>query len=76
MCVCVFDPSKILFLCVCFVRISVCVCGSQKRALDLLELELQMIVSYHVCAGYRTLVLWKSSQCSYLLSLQPPPPFQ
>jgi hypothetical protein len=34
----------------------------QKRALDPLGLEIQMVVSCHV--GARTRVLWKSSQSS------------
>ena len=37
-----------------------CAQGGQKRALDLLELELQMVVSYHVGAG-PDLVFWKSN---------------
>lgn len=37
-----------------------------------LQLELEMEVSLHVCAGVRTLVLWNNSQCS----LTPEPSFQ
>jgi hypothetical protein len=33
--------------------------GGQKRALDPLELELQMVASHHVGAGNQTLVLCK-----------------
>ena len=46
--------------------------GIQKRASDLLELELQMVVSLYVGAGNSTQVLWKNSQ--FLIadpSLQP-----
>ena len=32
-------------------------CGGQKRALDALELELQMVVSHHMGAGNQTQVL-------------------
>ena len=35
--------------------------GGQKRTLALLELELQMVVCHHMCAGSQTQVLWKSS---------------
>ena len=39
--------------------------GGQKRASDLLELELQMVVSHHFNPGNETPVLWKSSsKCS------------
>jgi hypothetical protein len=34
------------------------------RALDSLELQLQMVVSKHVGAGNQTWVLWKGSQSS------------
>jgi hypothetical protein len=38
--------------------------GGQKRALDLPELELQMVVHCYVDdAGNRSQVLWKSYQC-------------
>lgn len=33
----------------------------QKRTLDPLKLELQMVVSYHVGGGNRTQVLWESA---------------
>lgn len=36
---------------------------SQKRMSDLMELELQAVVSCQVCAGNQTWVLSKSSQC-------------
>ena len=39
-----------------------------RRVFDPLELELQMAVSHPVGAGNRTHVLWKSNQCSKLLS--------
>lgn len=56
----------------CFV--CVCVCATfthdahrgQKRALDPLDLDLQMVVSHHVHAANLLWVLWKSSQCSEL----------
>lgn len=44
-----FKDEFIVFVCVC--TCTMCVlgsCGSQKSASDLLELELQMVVSYHV----------------------------
>lgn len=34
----------------------------QKRVLELLELELEMVVSHHVGAG--NLLLWKNSKCA------------
>lgn len=42
-------------------------CGSHKNS-DTLELELQAVVSCHVGAGYWTLVLYISSQCSLQLT--------
>lgn len=36
--------------------------GGQKKEVEPLELELQMVVS-HMGAGNYTLVLWKNSQC-------------
>ena len=54
-------------------RGSVCVCvttclpdvpRNQKRALCLLELELHMLMNYHVGARNKTQILWKSIQCS------------
>lgn len=47
----------------CFDYIHECLC-TQKRASDLLKLELQMIVNGHVDAGNRTQIFCKSSQCS------------
>jgi hypothetical protein len=49
-----------------------CVCATfthdahrgQKRALDPLDLDLQMVVSQHVGAAHTPWVLWKGSQCS------------
>jgi hypothetical protein len=38
--------------------------GGQKRAPDPLELEFQMVVTYHVGARNQKQVIWKSSQCS------------
>lgn len=34
---------------------------NQKRVLDLLDLELQMVVRYHVGSGNQTCVLWNGS---------------
>jgi hypothetical protein len=45
-------------------------CGDQKRGSDLLELELQMVVSCHVVAGNTTQVLWKGSLLTTESSLQ------
>lgn len=45
-------------------------CRGQKRASNLLEIELQSAVSHHVGARSQTLVLWKSSHLIEL-SLQP-----
>lgn len=42
-------------------------CKGQKRVLETLELELQMVVSCHVPVGKQMWVLWKSSQCFSLL---------
>jgi hypothetical protein len=67
-----FDKTKgisiifILFECIgLHVRMStgyVCHgCGGQKRVLDLLKLEVNMIVSYPVGAGYQTMILCKKS---------------
>ena len=42
--------------------------GAKRRAVDLLKLTLQMDVSDHVVMGIDLWVLWKSSQCSELLS--------
>jgi hypothetical protein len=43
----------------------------QKRALDPLELKIQLVMSNHVDAGSQIQVLWKSSQYSQP-SLQSP----
>ena len=48
------------------------VCGGQKRALDPLELELKMAMSYHVGAGNQTWVLCKGSALT-CLALSPAP---
>ena len=45
-------------MCVCLVPMGV------RRPQSPLELEFWMIVSHHVSAGNRTLVLCKSSKCS------------
>lgn len=41
---------------------------SWKRVFDPLGLALQTVVSHHVDSGNQIHVLWKSTQCSYLLS--------
>lgn len=41
-----------------------CAHRGQKRVPDPLQLQLWMAVGYHVHAGNRTWVLWKSSKCS------------
>ena len=38
--------------------------GSQKRASNLLEFKLLLVMSYCVGTGNPTWVLWKRSQCS------------
>ena len=38
--------------------------GGQKRVLNPLGLESQIVVNCHVGVGAHTKVLWKSSQCS------------
>ena len=53
-----------------------CVCATfthdahrgQKRALDPLDLDLQMVVSQHVGAAHTPWVLWKGSQSSVSLN--------
>lgn len=52
---------------VCFACMHVCahvslVPQSQERVLDPLQLEFQIMVSYHVCAKNQTWVLWQSSK--------------
>jgi hypothetical protein len=39
-------------------------CGGEKRALDPLELKLQMVLSYHVCDERLTRVFWRSHKYS------------
>lgn len=39
-------------------------CGGQRKVLDPLEMESEMVVSFHVGSGNLAQVLWKSSQCS------------
>lgn len=56
-----------LYLCLC----TACVCRTyrgQKKALDLLVLELQMVVSHPIGSGSWSYVLWKNNQYSYSLS--------
>jgi hypothetical protein len=55
-----------VFVCmhVCGAMCMPCAHGGQKRALDFLELDLQMIVSCHVDAKNQTHVFWRSSQFS------------
>ena len=57
-----------LHICLCITWLS-CGCNSQKMASEPLELELQMVVvSLCVDSGNWTHILWKSCQCSQLLS--------
>lgn len=58
----ILGVGVLLHICLC----TVCVLGAHrghKRALDQKELELWMIVNYHVYAGNQTWVLYKN-QCS------------
>jgi hypothetical protein len=64
---------------VCFACMHVCahvslVPQSQERVLDPLQLEFQIMVSYHVCAKNQTWVLWQSSKWlpEWALSLHSP----
>lgn len=61
------------FACVCICVLQACGAhGSQKRASDLMELELQVVVSCHVGAGHQTWVLYRSTVLSTAeLLLQP-----
>lgn len=45
-----------------------CACRGQEKALDPLELVLQMVGRYHVGTGNQTQVSWKSGQRSHLSS--------
>jgi hypothetical protein len=58
-CVCLSVP---VCLCVCECECSAC--GVQKRALTPPELELQVIVNYHMGAGIQIQVLWQNSKLS------------
>ena len=49
------------------VSVSICIpsaCGGQKKALDPLELELQMVVSCHADSGDEMWILFKNSKYS------------
>ena len=76
--------SYTLFMCVFIIFMGMCVCFYEimrtkcvqkpmeaKRALDLLELELAMVVSYCIGGGNSTQVLCKRSKYSRLLSSSP-----
>jgi hypothetical protein len=54
-----------------YVNVPVHIC--QKSASDALVLQLLMVVSHHVGAGNRTLILCKSNKCFSLLSRSPDP---
>lgn len=64
----------IYFMCISVLPLCACVytmcsaLGSQKRALEFLELEIQIVVKCFVGARNWTLVLWKNSKCSYPLN--------
>lgn len=63
-----FICTDVLPTCMCVHHMCVPYCGSQKRALDHLELELGMVV-IHVMLGLKpTLILCKSNRCFLLLS--------
>jgi hypothetical protein len=47
-----------------------------KRGGQVLKLELQIVINYHVGTGTQTEILWKSSQCSQLTRHLSKPPFQ
>lgn len=72
----IFTKLFYYYLCVWVLCLHVCLCiicmpcalGSQRVMVNPLDLELQMVVSYCVGAGTWTLVLWKSSWYSLLLS--------
>lgn len=52
----------LVYVFACFACIQVCAPGGQKVALDALELELQVFVSYHMGAGNRIHILWENRQ--------------
>lgn len=72
-----FIFTKLFYSCLCVgvFCLHVCLCtmcmpcalGSQRVMGNPLDLGLQMVVSYCVDTGNRTLVLWKSSWCFWLL---------
>ena len=79
------NKVKILLLCALlfFLHLYLCtmsmpgVCGSHKRVLNFLKLELLMVMNHHAGSGNQTQVIWSSSQCSQPTtepSLQPPTP--
>lgn len=39
-------------------------CGGQKRVLNTLDMELQILVAYCMCAENQIWVFWKSNMCS------------
>jgi hypothetical protein len=45
-------------------QVFLCIWGGQKKVMDALEVEVQMVVSCRVAAGNQTCILWKSSLCS------------
>ena len=67
----IYFPN-IFILCVCLLGLHVCMCticisdasGGQRKAADLLKLELRMIVSHHVGSGNQTWVICVSNESS------------
>lgn len=55
-----FMRMYVLLACLCTICMSGA-CEGQKRALDILKLELQMFVNHYVYAGNETQVLGKST---------------
>lgn len=54
-------------MCLCITYVPAAL-RDQKGVLGPLELELEMAVSYPVVARNQTSVLWKNTQCPYLLN--------
>jgi hypothetical protein len=81
--VCFISSFIYIYIYECFAFMYVCVScvwlvpmAVRRGHRNPLELELEMIVSHHVGAGNQIQVLWKSSQCAYLLSHLPMPLFK
>ena len=59
----IFEVSLVLSVCISVHHLHAW-CQEGQRTSDLLELELKMVLSYHIASGNWTWTLWKSSQCS------------